>query len=226
MEKKANDHIIIFARYPEPGKVKTRLAVDLGPEKTADLYRLFVERTLKNLREIKCQKHLFYFPSNCEAEFKKWLADFDLKFHSQCEGNLGKKILNAFKQIAASGAAKILVIGTDSPDLPSEYINRAYAELDQNDVVIGPTRDGGYYLIGFARNRLLPEAFAGISWSTSKVFAQTMKCLQEKQQRVGVLPEWYDIDNLDDLGKLCKSNFADKSIRDFLNKISFKAVSS
>lgn len=216
MNKILNKNLIIFARYPEPGKVKTRLAATLGAEKTATLYRLFVEQTLKNMKKVACRKHLFFFPPDREAEIKEWLSDFSLELYPQCEGDLGNKMADAFAKIISKEPGKTLIIGTDSPDLPTEYISMAYTELDNNDVVLGPTNDGGYYLIGFAAEKFLPEAFTGIKWSTSAVFSQTTEILINLQKNFFVLPEWYDIDEAKDLKRLLNNGNTPTKIKDYL----------
>lgn len=108
---------------------------------------------------------------------------------------------NAFKQVFSEGMEKAVIIGSDIPDLPESFIINAFAALSTHDVVIGPSVDGGYYLIGFRHDTFMPSVFKRISWGTDTVFLQTTKRLK-KSHKVYLLPLWSDIDQLDDVKRL------------------------
>jgi glycosyltransferase A (GT-A) superfamily protein (DUF2064 family) len=106
---------------------------------------------------------------------------------------------HAFIDAFNEGIAEVVLIGSDSPDLPVEIIDEAFCSMKNNDVVIGPAFDGGYYLIGFKRDTFLPELFDAIPWSTGTVFKRTVAILREKRYKMYMLPEWRDVDRCEDL---------------------------
>jgi 2-phospho-L-lactate guanylyltransferase (CobY/MobA/RfbA family) len=108
--------------------------------------------------------------------------------------------------VFSRGCCDALIVGSDSPDLPSRFYDEALAALRDHDVVVGPAYDGGYYLIGFRRETFLPDAFAGISWSTPEVFTRTLVILRNCGRRVHLLPPWWDVDTIEDLRALALRN--------------------
>ena len=127
-----------------------------------------------------------------------------------CEGipqrgrDLGERLRNGFADAFSKGFRGAMAIGSDSPDLPEGIVIEAREALEVHDVVIGPSIDGGYYLIGFKPDTFLPKAFDGIAWSTDAVFRETVDRLKEAALDVLILPPWSDVDTLDDLIVLCK----------------------
>ncbi len=206
--------LLIFLKYPEAGKVKTRLAREIGHEKAAELYRLFVEATLKRTLDINGQykQLLFYTPTEREREIESWIGRGGVTppLRPQIGSDLGERILNALKTAFLGGAKKAVIIGTDSPTLGKDIIHEAFCLLKDNDVVIGPTVDGGYYLIGMSlrakRSNLslsaLDRLFTDIDWGSDKVFEQTMKRIREENASYSLLPLYYDVDTLEDLKRL------------------------
>ena len=197
---------IILAKYPVPGFVKTRLARSIGDIPASKLYHCFVSNILKNCSQPSLADEL-----RIAVAQKEYLQQFELEFPgadryiSQLDvAELGEKMRYAIKQALIDGFKKVVVIGTDSPNLPVELIKDAFDLLEHNDVVIGPADDGGYYLI--ATKSDLQDLFSGISWGTERVLEQTLAAITKNKQSYRLLPEFYDIDDLESLYRLAKEN--------------------
>lgn len=195
----------VFAKYPEKGRVKTRLSAELGEDAAVDLYRCFTMDLLHTLESVDAKTCICFYPEHAMERFIDWLGPE--YFYVQQQGkDLGERMYNAFLRILDQGFKNVLIIGSDSPDLPSELINKAFSALHKDDVVIGPTFDGGYYLFGFRKETLLPEAFQGIRWSTSTVYNDTLSVLKKHDYSIHVLSQWRDVDTLDDLRDCVRRN--------------------
>lgn len=197
----------LFAKFWEPGKVKTRLAESLGNAVAAEVYRAFVEHLMRYADfpdEPYIQTEVVYSPESAEAAFRELAVPVDgescWSFHPQGSGDLGQRMRRFFDRTFQQGYSRGMIIGTDSPTMPLKFVNQAYHLLRLHDVVLGPTEDGGYYLVA-ARNQV-PEIFADISWSTDKVWQQTVAHLQQQHVNFAVLPTWYDVDYGEDLTRL------------------------
>lgn len=164
-----------------------------GDEFTLELYQCFVHDLLYTLQGTPSDFKLCGTPSL--TTINETFGNFDNFL--QTEGDLGKRIQSAFEEQFAKGYEKIVLIGSDTPHISQTLINESFSKLESSDVVLGPSRDGGYYLIGFNKSSFCTEAFEDITWSTDKVLAQTIHRLHTK--RVELLPELNDIDILDDL---------------------------
>lgn len=204
--------LLVFLKYPEVGAVKTRLAREIGHEKAARLYRLFVEATLRRMldRNGHYGQLLFYTPAEKGSEIKSWIGGnkcgVTAPLQPQIGPDLGERMLNALKTAYSNGVKNAVIIGTDSPTLAKEAINEAFFLLKDNNVVIGPTVDGGYYLVGIS----LPASrglFSGIDWGSDRVFEQTMKRVREENVSYALLPLHYDVDNPVDLRTLKQEIF-------------------
>ena len=199
-----NQCIIIFAKAPVKGHVKTRLATDMDEADVVNLYRYFVLDVLYKIKSTGLPHKIFYDPPGTEALMADWLGannDFVL----QKGKNLGERMENAFMKLFINNITRAVIIGTDSPDLPEAYILDAFSGLEKNDAVIGPAVDGGYYLIGFNKDSIIPEVFANMPWGTDTVFEKTMAILNKRNLSVRVLPKWRDVDTIDDLRHLIQS---------------------
>ncbi len=205
MNRDSKNCVLFFVKYPVPGRVKTRLAEQLGSNAAADLYRNFVTDILATLKRLDVNFKIVFAPADSKDQFQQWLGK-EYSYIPQAGQDLGQRMKNAFLQAFSEDFDAVIVIGSDSPDLPEEYLKFAVHALDTNDVVIGPSSDGGYYLIGFARNSFLPEAFERISWSSNKVFEQTINILKQYKQNLYFLPQWYDVDTLPDLKSFLRRN--------------------
>jgi rSAM/selenodomain-associated transferase 1 len=194
-----NQSLIIFTRYPEAGKTKTRLIPALGEEGAADLQRQMTEATVKKARQLT-QK----IPINIEIHFtdgnrklmEQWLGK-DLIFREQVGGDLGVKMQAAFTEAFKRGSKKVVIIGIDCPKLNELILAGAFSACQNYDVVIGPATDGGYYLIGL--NYLIPELFINIDWGTSEVLNTTKNIANKLGLKVYYLPSLQDIDRPEDL---------------------------
>jgi rSAM/selenodomain-associated transferase 1 len=196
---KSIDRLIIFTRYPEAGKAKTRLIPALGAEGAAALHRQMADHTV-----LQVQGFQFQHPLCVEVRFaggnrdlmQRWLGK-DLMYTIQGEGDLGDRMARSFEAAFKAGVDRVLIIGTDCPDLNPGLFAQAFDHLQQQDLVLGPARDGGYYLIGLGR--FIPQLLIGIAWSTATVLAQTLAIAQQLDLSVAMLPVLSDVDDPDDL---------------------------
>jgi rSAM/selenodomain-associated transferase 1 len=189
----------VFAKYWKPGQVKTRLAASLGAETAARLYETFVAATVARLSAVECRRVLAYTPADDQtltAFQAAGLSDWSLE--PQAEGDLGARITAYFDQQFRSGAQRVVLLGSDSPNVPLIEVQAAFEHLKTDDVVLGPTEDGGYYLVGAAHQT--PPIFHDIPWSTPEVLAATTARLAGLRHTL--LDAWYDVDELFDLHRL------------------------
>jgi uncharacterized protein len=184
----------IFAKRPLPGAVKTRLGGT--PEWGAAVARAFLLDTLLRTASLG-RRVLVFSPADARGEFAG-IAPTGVELVPQAAGDLGAR-LETFIAAALRTSSKVVVIGTDSPTLPLEHVERAFVELDRADVVLGPATDGGYYLVGC--RRLLP-IFDRIAWSSNGVLAETIDRLSNPDWRLQLLPPWYDVDTPEDWSML------------------------
>jgi uncharacterized protein len=194
--------LIVFTRYPEPGQVKTRLIPALGKEGAAEMQRHMTRQALKMAQDLSNQ-----FPVRVEVHFaggniSKMQQMFGTTFPylPQSAGDLGERMLNSFRRAFHLGYAKVIIIGTDCPGISWDLLSRAFADLEGNDLVLGPAWDGGYYLIGL--RQVIPALFRAIPWGTGEVLARTKKIAEELKVSVVLLATLADIDRPEDL-KVC-----------------------
>jgi uncharacterized protein len=209
METKS-DRLIIFVKWPEKGKVKTRLTAALGEDAAYELYKCFVEDLFNTVVLTGIRPLIAFHPEGAEDRIRAWLGS-GYNYIPQVGSDLGERMKNAFSQVFSDGVSQAVLIGSDFPDLPAAIINDAFSSLKRNDTVIGPARDGGYYLIGFRRKTFLPGIFDAIPWSTNIVFARTMAILRKEGSRIHQLPVWNDIDRPGDLAGLIERNMNNNS---------------
>lgn len=191
-----------MAKEPLPGQVKTRLCSSCTLEEAAELYRCFLLDTFDLVASLQgIMVTVAYFPSEAEAAFKA-MAPPAFELMPQRGADLGERLSSAFEQLFSLGYERVVAIGADSPTLPSEYIERALESLAraENDVVLGPSADGGYYLIGM--KAFHPELFQGVAMGTERVLSQTLQRAHRANLGVSLLPPWYDVDTQDDLERL------------------------
>jgi hypothetical protein len=189
----------IFAKYWYPGQVKTRLAETIGEPATVRIYQAFLRCLAARWGDVADQRRFIVSPSDSRDEFTRLLSDARWELDTQAEGDLGQRMRTYFEQ-ALHRSARVVLLGSDSPDVPRKFLERAYWLLATHDVVIGPSDDGGYYLIGAART--IPDIFAGIPWSTERVFDETRQRLMDARVPFDVLPTWHDVDTAADLARL------------------------
>jgi rSAM/selenodomain-associated transferase 1 len=185
-----------MAKYPVPGRVKTRLARTLGAERACALYRAFVLDLAARLRALPYAVTWAYEPAG--APFAELVAG--ARVRPQRAGDLGERMAAAVAAELADGASAVVVLGADVPHVASASITEAVERLATVDVVLGPACDGGYYLIGLTTPA--PALFTGIAWGTAEVFATTRTRARALGLEVHVLPETFDVDEPEDLGRL------------------------
>ena len=194
-----NRCLIVFVKYPQPGKIKSRLARYYDENFAAGLYENFVFDILKTVEKGDYPLQIYFYPPEKENEIKKLFSN-DHEYRPQRGADLGARMKNAFTDCFSEGFKAVVLIGSDFPDLPQKIIEDAFAVLDSpSDAVIGPAADGGYYLIGLKTETFLPDIFSGLPWSTASVFSETVKILQACGHRTEILQEWHDVDTRDDL---------------------------
>jgi uncharacterized protein len=190
----------IFAKYPEPGRVKTRLAAEIGNTEALRIYRACTEMVLaataSPVGSAGYDVALACWPPKKIDAMAQWL-DSHIKILGQHGHDLGSRMHNVFAEGFTEGYTKVIIIGTDCPAVTHELIMQAFAGLDSAAVVIGPASDGGYYLIGLRHT--MPALFEGISWGTELVFNQTLAHCRALKITCALLPELRDIDRRDDL---------------------------
>lgn len=205
--------LFVFVKKPTPGEVKTRLGEAIGFENAAYLYQGMAETCLKRFQRIINMNCTVYFDPPEEARFfYDWFGG-EVSYLPQCTGGLGQRLQHGFAKILKDSDTAI-ALGSDSPDLPMEYLHDAARELISHDVVIGPAKDGGYYCIGMRRT--IPELFDGIHWSTEQVFLETLKRCESLGLSVYTAPVWSDVDYKEDLVRLCDSQ--DEDVKQFIQK--------
>lgn len=193
MDIRSTDHLIIFVKNPVLGKVKTRLAKDVGNNKALKIYCQLLVITKAVCQAVNCSRCVFYSDEIVDDD---WDADHFDKFVQE-GSDLGERMQNAIKQVFALGAQKAVIIGSDCPQITSSIIEEAFAKLDSFDAVIGPATDGGYYLLGLKCS--LPKLFTNKHWSTDTVLKDTENDLRSLGLTCFLLPELTDIDTAADL---------------------------
>ncbi|MBI4547418.1 MAG: TIGR04283 family arsenosugar biosynthesis glycosyltransferase [Ignavibacteriae bacterium] len=190
--------LIVFARYPHPGKVKTRLARTIGKTQAAELYKACVEHIFNECNKLPdcAQKILFYADESDVSAIERW-APRSFRCLPQSGDALGERMSSAFSYVFNNGSKRAIIIGTDVPDITANVLDQAINSLDNADVVIGPSNDGGYYLLGM--NRFHPELFDDIPWSTNVVFERTMAVVHRLGLRAKSLLKLMDIDTEADI---------------------------
>lgn len=185
--------LIIFARNPVAGKVKTRLAKTTGNDKALEIYRELLEHTHAITKELDCDKFVFYADHINEDDL--WENNIYSK-KLQRGTSLGERMQEAFVDLFLQRYTKIQIIGSDCYELTTAIIEKGFEKLNEKDVVIGPSADGGYYLLG--ANQLITEIFSNKEWSTSTVLSDTLKDIAGLSLSFFLLPELRDIDTEED----------------------------
>ena len=196
--KQNGQSLIIFVRSPNDKQVKSRLAATLGGEFARDFYRLCAEHIIRETDRMLSgvQRYIFYASQEEERAVRRWLGR-SFYFRAQSGGGLGDRIWHAFRAVFSHGAEKAVIVATDVPDLTHDIMDEAMQALDNCDIVIGPSYDGGYYLLGM--KRLHSDLFRDIPWSTERVYEETLLRIKAQGLSRLILPILRDIDTEDDL---------------------------
>lgn len=192
------DCLIVFLRAPVHGQVKTRLARALGADRALELYRCFVNDTLDKVGQRPFDLKIGYCPAQACQAIQAWLGPAYALF-PQAGADLGQKMAHAFEHVFQQGYQRACLLGTDLPDLPVAIIDQAFERLANHDAVLGPSSDGGYYLIGFRAATYLPAIFHQMPWGGDGVLARTLAVFAQHRAKLHRLPHWHDIDELQDL---------------------------
>ena len=186
--------IAVFAKAPVPGRVKTRLVPPLTPEEAAAVARACLETTLRRFAPAVDAPITLFLDGEADSALQALAQSLGVPIVPQAGADLGARLVEAFRSLRGGGATITVALGSDGPTIDPAWIARAIASLDTHDVVIGPTEDGGYYLIGVRGN--IPELFSKIPWSTDSVARATLERASALGIAVDVLPTWYDVDDI------------------------------
>src|SRR6056297_979813 len=186
--------LIIFIKNPVAGEVKTRLGASIGSTNALQIYKKLLLHTQETAVQVECDRQLWY--SSMIDRRDSWSSEqFDKKL--QDGSNLGERMSVAFREAFEDGYEKVVIIGSDCADLSPDHIEDAFQTLHTNDAVIGPSEDGGYYLLGL--NEYRPEIFSEIEWSTPSVFEETKRHFEQLGLTYRTLEVLNDIDTIEDL---------------------------
>lgn len=224
VQKKHSTALVVMLKAPVAGQVKTRLVPPLSPKDAARLYRCFIQDTFNRISVLTDIDIIAaYTPRNLAKKIKNLLPTKSIILPQKGK-DLGERLTNVFSHLFSHGYKKVAIIGTDSPDLPIEYIEKSFSLLNKKTtLVLGPTEDGGYYLIAMS-NLLSPmgtdlksvpkkggmggfagEIFQDITWSANTVFEKTIEKAKRAGLKTAVLPKWYDVDDIESLMVLRKN---------------------
>lgn len=215
--------LVLFVKYPETRKVKTRLGAEVGFELAAELYKLFIKQTFGLAQNCAAQKVFVAFePPDRRAQFCEFIPE-EFAVFPQKGKTLGDRMFNSFEYAFAQEAKKVVILGSDSPTLAIENINSAFEKLNRSDLVLGPAEDGGYYLIGL--NKAYRGLFEGIEWSSDSVLQSSIERAKKLQLSFELLPRWYDVDTKETLMRAANDDrsgmittLLDRQSKNFLQK--------
>ncbi len=194
-----NKTIIIMAKIPVAGTVKTRLQPRLTADECADLAECFLRDAVSKVISLKNMLIIAYSPFEKRDVLREILPE-EPNFIEQKGVNLGEKMFHAFEFAFANDSDAVVMIGTDSPTFPAEFVSQAFDKLSETDAVLGATTDGGFYLIGL--RSLKREIFENVEWSSPQTFEQTARNIRDANLKLSFLPVWYDVDTPEDLKRL------------------------
>ena len=193
-----NNLLIIFAKEPVSGKVKTRLIPEIGPDKALSLYSELLSDTLKVASNSCIEEiHLYLHGDTRNNSIQNLVKQYGVKVCSQSGDNLGERMLNAFKN-SLTDFKRVIIIGTDCPSLELDDISQANNALDGDvDIVLGPAEDGGYYLIGLKQD--FDFLFKNIEWGSGQVLSETLELINQRSLNYHLLQTRWDLDRPSDL---------------------------
>ncbi|MCB4791566.1 MAG: TIGR04282 family arsenosugar biosynthesis glycosyltransferase [Elusimicrobia bacterium] len=198
MKSKLKNCIVVFTKYPETGKVKTRLAKDIGGIEASEVYSILAKKTICSAKKTGHDVIIACYSGKDKDKTVKWLgARYD--YLLQKGRDIGMRMKNAFLAAFNKGYKKVVIIGCDVPELCVSIINEAFKKLSINNIVIGPAFDGGYYLIGFNKKGFYKNVFSKVKWGTDKVLKQTLAKLKTSKTKPLLLKQLNDIDTIKDL---------------------------
>ncbi len=211
--------LIIFGKRPEEGRVKTRIASTEGEKTALDFYTncvTYITAEAEKLRIAGTRVFFFYETGPGEQIVRQWIG-YPFQFVPQSDGDLGKKMEEAFRIVFDGGFDKVVIIGTDVPDMNSAYIKKAFEKLTDYDIVAGPSSDGGYNLLGL--NKHEPSLFRNIIWSSEEVLEKTTEIAASLHLNTNLLDQLSDIDTGPELRAWLKSEKGNKELKSSLLNI-------
>jgi rSAM/selenodomain-associated transferase 1 len=192
--------VVIMAKRPAVGQTKTRLSPPLTAEEAAALYEAMLRDTIALVAGLEgVTLAIAVTPPEAIGAFRS-MGPSDAILLAVAGADIGDCLIQALGALLAAGHSSAIAINSDGPTLPAAYLRQAVARLEDADLVLGPSEDGGYYLIGLKRRQ--PELFRGIEWSSERVTAQTLDRAEALGLGVALLPPWYDVDTPADLDRL------------------------
>lgn len=203
MQQRWNNHmeeraLIVFAKFPRAGEVKTRLGKEIGMDEATAVYREFAAHAFGLARQLQSdgvEIFVFYAPDASTSVIRSWVGH-PFRYMPQAGNNLGERMRNAFDETFRLGSKMSVIIGTDVPELDVMTLRQSYSRLSSTDMVIGPSTDGGYYLLGM--NAGTKDVFSGIEWSTGNVLSQTLDSIGRLHLSHFLLPAFADVDTAGD----------------------------
>jgi rSAM/selenodomain-associated transferase 1 len=201
--------LAVIAKEPVPGAVKTRLAARLGVGGAARAAAAMLADTVAGMAEVDAEPWVCFAPPEARTRMARLAPGFGLL--AQVEGDLGDRLAGCLAALVGGGADQVVIVGADTPQVPRATYEAAFALLDEVDVVLGPARDGGYYLVG--AKAALPELFVGVPMGTDAVLRETMQRAVRRRLRVGTVPTLRDLDRLEDLQAALAAGELDASPR-------------
>ena len=201
--------LAVIAKEPVPGAVKTRLAARLGVGGAARAAAAMLADTVAGMAEVDAEPWVCFAPPEARTRMARLAPGFGLLV--QVEGDLGDRLAGCLAALVGGGADQVVIVGADTPQVPRATYEAAFALLDEVDVVLGPARDGGYYLVG--AKAALPELFVGVPMGTDAVLRETMQRAVRRRLRVGTVPTLRDLDRLEDLQAALAAGELDASPR-------------
>ncbi len=213
--------LVVMAKAPREGEVKTRLSGALSPEEARRLYVAFLSDTFALMEEVMEEREdlrlaLCYTPEGEEEAFEEVEREGSLMIPQRGE-DLGERLINCFSDLFGMGFESVVVIGADSPTLPGEYVFDAFECFEtEDDVVVGPTADGGYYLVGMLK--LHSKVFEDIPWGLAGALEATIERAKEAELDLVLLPEWHDVDTPEDFERLKRELHENKDAAKFTRR--------
>jgi len=218
------DALVLFAKVPQPGRVKTRLGREIGASQASELYALFLKYLSWNFRRLPGGLRLFIavHPRGGRKAIRRFFPwQRNPRVFAQKGADLGERMLRATRAVSRLGARKVLLAGSDCLELKSGHLRRALGFLEHKELVLGKALDGGYYLLGWKRPRM--ECFKGVAWGTSRVLEKTLWNGRKLGFNIGLLPALSDVDAKKDLPRLGRRldrrNPLSKQVREFLSAL-------
>lgn len=191
-----NSAVAVFAKNPVAGKVKTRLARTVGEQKALGIYTFMLKNILDETEKSEADKYIFYDEDPISPFFGQYKQQYD--FVVQKGDDLGRRMINCFDRLFLT-YSQIIIIGSDIPGINKDILQIAFEGLKEHKISVGPTADGGYYLIGFSKEAFKHDFFKNIKWSTYEVFEKTINKIKKVWYNPLVLPMLHDVDMEADL---------------------------